>query len=155
MKVDIMPADGFDSEHLLTASKLFDVAGKCVRIIRGQSGRELLAETLRSRGADVDYLSVYERTLPLYRADEVDALLASWRAGKVNVVTVMSVATLDNLLALLPEDALPMLARTPLVTPADRVIKQVQQKLPGMPTTLASAPDADAMVRAIVRAIDG
>lgn len=155
MKVDIMPADGFDSEHLLTASELFDVAGKCVRIIRGQSGRELLAETLRSRGADVDYLSVYERTLPLYRADEVDALLASWRAGKVNVVTVMSVATLDNLLALLPEDALPMLARTPLVTPADRVIKQVQQKLPGMPTTLASAPDADAMVRAIVRAIDG
>ena len=154
-KVDIMPTDGFDSEHLLTAPELFDVAGKCIRIIRGQSGRELLADALRSRGADVDYLSVYTRTLPLYRAEEVDALLADWLAGKVNVVTAMSVATLDNLLTLLPERALPMLTRTPLVTPANRVIKQVKQQLPGMPTTLASAPDADAMVRGIIRAIDG
>jgi len=154
-KVDIMPTDGFDSEHLLTMAELFDVAGKCVRIVRGRGGRELLGDTLRNRGADVDYLSVYTRTLPLYRTDEVEALLANWQAGKVNVVTVMSIATLDNLLTLLPEQALPMLARTPLVTPADRVIKQVKQQLPGMPTTLASAPDADAMVRGIVRAIDG
>jgi uroporphyrinogen-III synthase len=154
-QVDIMPADGFDSEHLLTTPELFNVAGKRVRIIRGQSGRELLARALRSRGAEVDYLSVYKRSLPLYRADEVDALLADWRAGKVNVVTVMSVATLDNLIALLPESALPMLARTPLVTPASRVIKQVVELLPGMPTTLADAPDAAAMVRGIVRAVDG
>jgi uroporphyrinogen-III synthase len=154
-KVDIMPAGGFDSEHLLTMAELFNVAGKCIRIIRGQDGRELLGETLRSRGADVDYLTVYTRTLPLYRADEVDALLDEWRAGRINVVTVMSGATLDNLITLLPESALPMLARTPLVTPADRVIKKVRQQLPGMPTTLATAPDADAMVRGIVRAIDG
>jgi uroporphyrinogen-III synthase len=154
-QVDIMPTDGFDSEHLLTLAELFDVAGKRVRIIRGQGGRELLGNTLRARGAEVDYLSVYERSLPLYRTDEVDALLEEWLAGKVNVVTVMSVATLENLIALLPQSALPMVTRTPLVTPADRVINQVAQLLPGMPTTLADAPDADAMVRGIVRAIDG
>lgn len=154
-KVDIMPTDGFDSEHLLTMTELFDVDGKCVRIIRGQDGRELLADTLRSRGADVDYLTVYQRTLPLYQSDEVDALLDDWQAGKINVVTAMSVATLDNLLTLLPESALPMLERTPLVTPANRVIIKVRQQLPGMSTTLADAPDADAMVRGIVRAIDG
>jgi uroporphyrinogen-III synthase len=154
-KVDIVPPDGFDSEHLLTLPELCDVAGKRVRIIRGQSGRELLANTLRSRGAEVDYLAVYQRALPLYRAEEVDALVADWQAGKINVVTVMSVATLDNLLTLLPENALPMLARTPLVTPASRVIEQVVEQLPGMPTTLADAPDAAAMVRGIIRAIDG
>lgn len=154
-KVDIMPNDGFDSEHLLTLSDLYDVAGKRVRIIRGQDGRELLANTLRARGAEVDYLKVYDRSLPLYRTDEVDALLKDWLAGKINAVTVMSVATLENLITLLPASALPMVTRTPLVTPADRVIKQVAQLLPGMPTTLADAPDADAMVRGIVRAIDG
>lgn len=154
-KVDIMPTDGFDSEHLLTLSELFDVAGKRVRIIRGQDGRELLANTLRARGAEVDYLSVYTRSLPLYQTDEVEALLEDWLAGGIHVVTVMSVATLENLITLLPESALPMVARTPLVTPADRVIKQAAQLLPGMPTTLADAPDADAMVRGIVRAFDG
>ena len=154
-KVEIMPIGGFDSEHLLTMAELYDVAGKRVRIIRGDGGRELLANTLRSRGAEVDYLSVYKRALPLYRADEVEALLTDWRAGKVNAVTIMSVATLENLITLLPESALPMLTRTPLVTPADRVIKQVMEQLPGMPTTLADATDAAAMVRGIVRAIDG
>jgi uroporphyrinogen-III synthase len=153
--VDILPSDGFDSEHLLAMAELFDVEGKRVRIIRGQDGRELLADTLRTRGAEVDYLSVYERSLPLYRDDEVEALLAKWEAGQINVVTLLSVASLDNLLALLPESAIPMLARTPLVTPAERVLKQVLDRLPGMPVTLADAPDADAMVRGIVRAIDG
>ena len=153
--VDILPSDGFDSEHLLAMAELFDVEGKRVRIIRGQDGRELLADTLRTRGAEVDYLSVYERSLPLYRDDEVEALLAKWEAGQINVVTLLSVASLNNLLALLPESAIPMLARTPLVTPAERVLKQVLDRLPDMPVTLADAPDADAMVRGIVRAIDG
>jgi len=152
--VDIMPSDGFDSEHLLAMAELFDVAGKRVRIIRGQDGRELLADTLRARGAEVDYLSVYERSLPLYRADEVEALLTEWHAGGINVVTILSVASLDNLRSLLPESALAMLQRTPLVTPADRVLQQVLEQLPDMPATLADAPDADAMVRGIVRAID-
>ena len=152
--VDIMPSDGFDSEHLLAMADLFDVNGKRIRIIRGQSGRELLADTLRRRGAIVDYLSVYERSLPLYQTDEVDALLAEWNAGRVNVVTMMSVASLENLRALLPVDAHAMLERTPLVTPAERVLQQVLQLHPDMPTTLADAPDADAMVRGIVRAID-
>ncbi|MGI9219981.1 MAG: uroporphyrinogen-III synthase [Woeseiaceae bacterium] len=153
--VDISPYEGFDSEHLLQTAELFDVAGKHVRIIRGQDGRELLADTLRERGAKVDYLSVYERSLPLYRDDEVDALLSEWESGRVNVITTMSVASFDNLLAVLPESAKPMLARTPLVTPAERVIKQVLHQLPDMPATLAEAPDADAMVRGIIRAIDG
>jgi uroporphyrinogen-III synthase len=153
--VDIMPYDGFDSEHLLQTAELFDVSGKRVRIIRGQDGRELLADTLRERGAVVDYLSVYQRTLPLYRDDEVDALLAEWESGRVNVVTMMSVASFQNLLAVLPESARPMLERTPLVTPAERVLKQVLQQFPDMPVTLADAPDAAALVRGIHRAIDG
>jgi uroporphyrinogen-III synthase len=152
--VDIMSASGFDSEHLLDATDLFNVRDKRIRIIRGQDGRELLADTLRARGAEVDYLPVYDRVAPLYRADEVDALLAAWQAGRVNVVTAMSVASFENLIALLPDTASLLLSRTPLVTPAERVLKEAINQFPDLPATLADGPDEDEMIRGIVRALD-
>ena len=152
--VDIRSAEGFDSEHLLSNAELFNVTGKRIRIIRGQDGRELLADTLRARGAQVDYLQVYERGLPLYSLDEVEALVEVWESGQINVVTAMSVASFQNLIELLPDSALPLLSRTPLVTPAERVLKEALDRFPELPATLAEAPDTDEIVRGIVRAID-
>lgn len=152
--VDIKSAEGFDSEHLLSSADLFNVTGQRIRIIRGQDGRELLADTLRARGAQVDYLHVYERIAPLYSLDDVEALVEVWESGQINVVTAMSVASFRNLIGLLPESAVPLLTRTPLVTPAERVLKEALDRFPELPTTLAEAPDADEMVRGVVRAID-
>jgi uroporphyrinogen-III synthase len=152
--VDIKSAAGFDSEHLLAAAELFNVTGRRIRIIRGQDGRELLADTLRARGAQVDYLQVYERITPLYSLDDVEALVAVWESGQINVVTAMSVASFNNLVELLPESATALLSRTPLVTPAERVLKEALDRFPELPATLAEAPDADEMVRGVVRAID-
>ena len=59
--VDIVPDDGFDSGHLLATPALQAVEGQSITIVRGQSGRELLAETLKHRGADVHYLGAYRR----------------------------------------------------------------------------------------------
>jgi uroporphyrinogen-III synthase len=151
--VDILAADGFDSEHLLATEALKNVAGKTVRIMRGQDGRELLAISLRERGAHVDYLPVYERSLPNYAADAVDAVVAKWRSGGINVVTAMSVASFENLITLLPEAAQELLGRTPLVTPAERVLKIALNQFPNLPAELAEGPDADQMVRTVVRAM--
>jgi len=148
--VDIRPASGFDSEHLLAEPALKNVVGKVVRIIRGQKGRDLLAETLRSRGALVDFLSVYDRLPPAYAAEEIEAIDAQWRAGRIDVVTVMSTESLQNLLALLPQSCRKQLAETRLVTPAARVIKEALDLLPGIPTTLAQGPQVDDMVLAIL-----
>ena len=148
--VDIQPADGFDSEHLLAEPRLHDVAGQHVRIVRGNSGRELLADELKARGAIVEYLSVYERRLPTVSAETAADLEARWRQGQITVVTVMSVESLANLVDLLPNWCAAQLESTPLVTPSGRVIKEALDRFPASRPILAPGPGANDMVQAIV-----
>jgi uroporphyrinogen-III synthase len=148
--VDIQPAQGFDSEHLLAEPRLRDVAGQHVRIIRGNDGRELLAEELKARGAIVEYLSVYQRRLPTLSADTAADLEARWRQGQITVVTVMSVQSLANLVDMLPEWCAAQLESTPLVTPSGRVIKEALDRFPASRPILAPGPGADDMVQAII-----
>jgi uroporphyrinogen-III synthase len=147
--VDIRPASGFDSESLLEEPAFKEVRGKTIRIIRGNGGRELLATTLRQRGANVDYLEVYARRLPGYSESEIEDIRERLEAGEIGVTVIMSVESLRNLLALLPDSCHAALAKTRLVTPASRVIKEVADRLPGCPATLAEGPGAGEIVRAI------
>ena len=149
-KADILPASGFDSEHLLAEPVLQDVTDQVVRIVRGSDGRELLANTLRKRGALVEYLSVYTRRIPRYSDLELNALETRWRAGDVDVVTVMSVASAQNLEALLPQWCKEQLNRGSLVAPAARVLKEALKTFPGTSAILAAGPLASDMVDAII-----
>lgn len=149
-QVDIRSPGGFNSEQLLATPELQDVAGKVVRIIRGNGGRELLASTLRERGAVVEYLEVYRRVVPDYDESEIAAIVDRWRAGGIDVVTILSVETLRNLVELLPAEGLEYLGKTRLVTPASRVIKAANDRFPGIPTTLAKGPLAGDIAEAIV-----
>ena len=101
--VDICPDAGFDSEHLLAEAAFDDVADKTIRIIRGENGRDLLASTLKERGAQVDYVCTYSRATPEYSGSDLASLEQQWRNGEISAVTVMSVHSLRNLIALLPD----------------------------------------------------
>jgi uroporphyrinogen III methyltransferase/synthase len=111
----LAPEDGADSEALLALPELHDVAGKRVLIVRGEGGRELLAETLAARGARTEYLECYRRVLP---HGDVAPLLAAWDRGEVDAVTVSSSASLDNLITLL---GVPRLAAKPVFVNHARV----------------------------------
>ncbi len=148
--VDIQPSGGFDSEHLLAEPSFQDVAGKNVRIIRGNAGRELLAQELNARGASVEYLSVYERRLPVVSAQTMADLEVRWRKGDITVITVMSVQSLRNLVELLPAWCRAQLESTPLVTPAGRVLKEALDRFPASRPILASGPQASDMVEALI-----
>jgi uroporphyrinogen-III synthase len=153
--VDIQPRGGYDSEHLLAEPELIDVGGKVVRIIRGQSGRELLADTLRERGAVVEYLAVYTRGPAQPGAAALTRLEADWCAGGIDAVTVMSVETLVNLVSLLPAACRDRLRQTLLVTPAERVIIEATKQFPGIPTALAAGTSPKDIVRAIAQHVRG
>jgi uroporphyrinogen-III synthase len=151
--VDIGPGSGFDSERLLQSPELQNVAGCNVRIVRGDAGRELLADTLRRRGARVDYLSVYRRLQATPSRSGLQQVQARWERGDIRAVIIMSVESFDSLHALLPADLRDSLRSTPLVTPSRRVIQTIAEKVPGSPAFLATGPQAADMLRALIQAI--
>ena len=153
-QVDICPVAGFDSEHLLAEPAFDGIAGKTIRIIRGDGGRKLLASSLKERGALVDYVSTYARSVPEHSAADRALLEQRWRAGEISAVIVMSVHSLRNLNTLLPDWCREQMILTPLVTPAARVLKEALNQYPGCPAVLAAGPRPGDIANAIAAAIE-
>lgn len=121
---------GVTSEDMLTLPGLQDVKGQRIALFRGEGGRELLAQTLRARGARVDYIELYRRLTPAH--DPVKALKQIRRA-EVNTVVATSPQILDSLLALCEsqtsgdKDAgslLSLLQASRLLVPSQRVVEK-------------------------------
>ena len=148
--VHIVPEGRFDSEHLLMHPDLQDVSGKNIAIVRGTHGRELLADTLRERGATVAHLAVYERKIASPDPLRIAQISDRWNRGEIDAVVVMSVESLDGLLRILPDDCLEMLRQSVLVTPSTRVIQTALEQLPGTRAVLADGPDTTAMVATLI-----
>lgn len=53
-----------DSENLLASLDLAVFAGKKILIVRGESGRELMADGFRAAGAEVTVVPAYRRSVP-------------------------------------------------------------------------------------------
>ncbi len=121
----VAPRERFDSEALLELPELAagQVAGKRVAIFRGDGGRELLAETLRARGAEVDCITCYRRSGP---AGGVAPLLAAWRAGKLDALTVSSSEGLRYLVDLLDAEGRRYLQKTPVFVPHARIAENAR-----------------------------
>jgi len=140
---------GFDSEALLTHAALADLAGRRVYIIRGVGGRELLGETLRRRGARVEYLEVYRRLSRVSSEAERSALLDRWSQGGIHVYTATSVQLLEALYADLGKEFRELLACTPLVTASRRVVQRSEELGHRAERILAPGPDDRSLVAAI------
>lgn len=118
---DLLPTERFDSEGLLALPGLQAVEGKRILILRGNGGRELLGDTLRERGATVNYAEVYRREAP--KADDAEA---GW-LEKSDMLTLTSGEALQNLLAVTTEAERPDLLDKPLITVSERLAQQARE----------------------------
>lgn len=117
----IAPQTRFDSESLLALPQLRDVQDWKIAIFRGDGGRELLGDTLKARGAAVEYISCYRRSKP---RQDVAMLLH----GQVDAITLSSSEALTYLWDMLDTEARKHLAVLPLFVPHARIAALAQQQ---------------------------
>lgn len=107
LRADILPPREFNSEGLLELEELRHVAGRRIVIFRAQDGRELLAETLRARGAEVEHVEVYRRILPaasgaglrrIAGEDNIDTIVVTSNEGLRNLYLLAGAEGRDWLL---------------------------------------------------------
>lgn len=114
---------GATSETLLDWPELQNLQDQRVLILRGQGGRETLADTLRQRGAQVDYLELYRRARPDV---EVTPLRQAVEKERI-ILTVTSGDGLRNLMFMVGEDVA-RLQRCPLVVVSGRLAQFAQEQ---------------------------
>lgn len=121
----VAPQERFDSESLLALPELqaTRLAGRRVLILRGDGGRELLAETLLARGAHVDLVTCYRRLPP---GDGLVALRNALDQGRLNALTLSSSEGLRYLHAGLNAAQFETLCRLPVFVPHQRIAENAK-----------------------------
>lgn len=118
IRVDLIPKPQFNSESLLAAPEMRDVAGRRILIVRGVGGREHLASVLGSRGAETAYAEVYRRAPP---PADAAAPIKLWQKGGIGAVVVTSGEALGHLMELLGDEGAELALHTPLAVIGGRV----------------------------------
>ena len=140
--VDICPDEKFNSEALLALPEMHTIKNKKVVIFRGEGGRELLADTLRQRGADIEYAEVYRRGKPADIPGHASLNLAELLvAGEVNIIVVTSNEGLRNLWELAGSAGQEVLKHMPLAVMSARIAAAAQEL--GVTCPVFIAPEAN------------
>lgn len=120
----LLPEERFDSEGVLDLPQFQAqaVAGRKILVMRGDGGRELLAETLRERGALVEQVQCYQRRCAaldpaplLAAADSLSGIVFSNSEAITYFVQILGDSTAQALLA-----------RTPVFVPHPRIEAQAR-----------------------------
>ena len=137
--------DKAGSEGLLALPGLREPEASRVMIVRGQGGRELLAEELVARGAAVSYFETYTRIGVDYGAGLVGDLYEE----NINICVVTSLEGLDQLLVSLNKSEL---GKLHLVVPSARIaVAAGNQGWAGV--SEASGADDAALLQSILQAL--
>lgn len=150
-RVALQPQDTFDSETLLQHPRLEHPAGCRILIIKGSKGRPFLEQELTRRGAQVVAADVYERVPIAPSPPILAALLESFMAGALQVITATSLEIAGNLLDVATPELRREFERAHWLVPGERVAAGVRER--GLTARLVQADSAEDhdLVTALVR----
>lgn len=138
----LVPDGRYDSESLLSCPELQSMTQQRVVIVRGVGGRELLADTLRERGAEVVFAECYRRVNPQQNAGKLAEL---WQNNRLHALVVTSSEALRNLLEI--SGAAPWLKQTLVCVNHARIAESARNH--GLQVALADAPGDAAMLECL------
>lgn len=143
----LTPLLRFDSESLLALPEMQEVQGKKVMIVRGIGGRELMADTLKQRGAEVSFAECYQRVNPQQDASFLNNL---WENNQLNAIVVTSSEAMRYLLEM-------TLHRYDWLQQITLCVNHARiAELPikhGLKVNIATAPGDDAMLDCLTTAL--
>jgi uroporphyrinogen-III synthase len=144
------PKSEFSSEGLLKMPGLsaHEINGKRVLIIRGAGGRELLAQALQQRGAQVDYCEVYARVVPDTRLTEV---LRASKIAAPDIVIITSPEALTNLAEKIDQEGLHVMYDVPLMVVGERTAQEVERLGFTLEPVMVDNPGDHSVIEALVR----
>ncbi|ART80447.1 uroporphyrinogen-III synthase [Oceanisphaera avium] len=121
---DVAVPDDPRSEGIIALPGLESLAGRKVVILRGDGGRHMIAPTLTSRGAKVDYCEVYQRR---YTCDPTGELVKSWQRQGVDSIIITSGGLLSHIAHLAKTSAKDWLLSRLLIVPSIRVVEEAKE----------------------------
>ncbi len=113
-----------DSQHLLELEALQNVKNQTIVLVKGEGGREEIAETLLERGANLIALSVYQRTLPKPSPHKTRAL---WHDDAVDIILITSEQGAENIFTLFGKDAHDWLRNKPWIVISERIARALSK----------------------------
>jgi uroporphyrinogen-III synthase len=150
-RVQVQPAGSFDSESLLLHPRLERLAGRRVLIVKGSNGRPLLEQELTLRGAQVVAAEVYQRVPSTPSPAVLAALLESFTAGAVQVITATSLEIASNLLTMATPPLRGEFERAHWLVPGERIAAGVRERGLAAPLLVAASAEDHDLVAALLR----
>jgi len=99
LRVHLVP-QVYQSEHLASAFKR-KIEDKKFLILNAYNGRNVLADALREKGAEVDVLPLYKTILPIENAQMLSRYI---REERIDAITFTSPSTVENFVKMLNPD---------------------------------------------------
>lgn len=134
VRADFIPTRA-DSETLLNLPTLQKPKDELILLIKGEQGRNLIAETLKARGAQLHSCEVYKRILPKTDPQQLDSL---WQNETVDIILFTSQQAMHNLFILFGKKARAWLCSTPCLVISKRLAEEAA--LLGIQTIIVAEP---------------
>ena len=142
----LIPKERFDSESLLSLPEMQNMANQSVMIFRGVGGREVLAETLKARGAHVDLAESYQRVNP---QTDTKVLDAQWNNKALDALVVTSSEAMRHLIDLAQNTA--WLKQIKICVNHLRIAEEAEHA--GLNISVAETSGDEAMMQCLIKTL--